>query len=343
MTTRWQKLVHLLVSARLELVFPAVANNWLVIFLADRLETSESTNPALATMSRASAMGLSAAIAVGLGIYALALNDIMDLRHDRAFRPNRPLAAGRVGLPTAVLVAFLCLLGAVGASVFLGRDSVLLCLVAAGATLFYNAVGKFFPAVGVTTLALIWALGMAIPNPQLVFAWPVWLTFTHVMGCTLAVHVLEGKRPRLRGPEWLGVCGSWTFWTLVLVLWMNTRSGDLGPPGAGRPGLWGGPLLAVGGFLVAGWFSVHDRMRPLRSRRAAGDDLRTLAIVWLIAFNAGWLLSAGAIGPGLFMLALFGLAVASRRLGSALEEWALPSPSFQVGVPGAAPDPSRTV
>lgn len=335
MTTRWQKLVQLLVSARLELVFPAVANNWLVIFLADRLETADSINPALASMSRPAAMGLTAVIAIGLGIYTLAINDLMDIRHDRAFSPDRPLAAGRVRLSTAVLVAILCLIAAVAASVFLGRESVLLCLVAAGATLFYNAFGKFFPAVGITTLALIWALGMAIPNPQMIFAWPVWLTFTHVMGCTLAVHVLEGKRPRLRAPEWLGVCGSWTFWTFVLMLWMNTRSGYIGFGGTGRPGLWAGPLLAVGGFLIAGWFSLHDRMRPLRSRRAAGADLRTLAIVWLIAFNAGWLLSAGATLPGLFMLGLFGLAVASRRLGAALEQWALPAPSFQVGTPGA--------
>lgn len=336
MTRRWQQLIRMVVYARLELVVPAVANNWLAIFLADRVETIESTNPMLAQMSRGWAMALAAVVAIGLGIYALAVNDMMDIRHDRAFSPERPLAAGRVGLPAAVLVAFLCLMSAIAASLFLGgRDSVLLCLLAAGATLFYNAIGKFIPAVGITTLALIWALGMAIPNPTMVYAWPVWLTFTHVMGCTLAVHVLEGKRPRLRGHDWLGVCGSWAFWTLVLLLWMNTRAGYLGPGGVGRAGLWAGPLLGVGGFLVAAFWSLQDRMRPLRLRRAAAADLRTLAIIWLIAFNAGWLLSAGAILPGLFMLGLFALAAASRRLGTMLEHWAMPEPEFRVEPPGA--------
>ncbi len=98
------------------------------------------------------------------------------------------------------------------------------------------------------------------------FAWPVWLTMTHVMASDVAVHLIEGKRPRLHATEWLWVGGGWTFWTFVLVLWINTRNSNFSEM-TFRPGLWKGPLVAIAALGLATWWTFNGKMNNIRTRR----------------------------------------------------------------------------
>lgn len=330
MTTRWQRILRLVQLGRIELIFSVISNTWLMILLARKIETSRGVGPAMTVGSLALALGLGAAVATGLAIYGLALNDAFDARHDRAFSPERPIPAGAISLTTVIVLGVLGLLGAVLATAFLGLGSTVLCVIAAIAILFYNITGKFFPAVGIMLLGLIRALNMFIPYPWVEFAWPIWLTMTHVMICAVVVHVLEGKRPRLHGPDWWGLCAGWTFWTLTLVTWMSWR--NQGAPGLvqGRPGLWLGPLIAAGLFALVSWYNLRAKMRPLRARRAAAGAFLRLSMLWLILYDAVWLLSAGFYGPGCLLLLLFTVAWSLVQFVAALTHLAAPPVTYQI-------------
>jgi len=149
MSHRWQKMVSLLQLTRLALVFTAVSNSWLMIFLAYGLEPQTRRNTGLLQDYPLWAfLILGAAVAAGLHTYGIALNDLLDARYDRLFSPHRPLAAGRVGQNTAVVLCVGSLLLASTAAIFMGKASTLLFLLAAALVLFYNLLGKFVPAAG---------------------------------------------------------------------------------------------------------------------------------------------------------------------------------------------------
>lgn len=115
------------------------------------------------------------AIAISLALYSvgLLLNDLFDLPIDRRERPQRPLPSGRVR-PWQVLL----LTG--------GLTTLALCLSAAarptaltllGLILFYDALAKRIPVLGVLTMGACRGvnilLGTALCWPQgLPFAWP---------------------------------------------------------------------------------------------------------------------------------------------------------------------------
>jgi len=152
--------------------------------------------PEVAAMPLPAALLAGAIIAVGLFAYGASLNDVLDVRHDATFSPSRPIPAGRIGHAQAMVVTVGSLIVAVLGAAWIGTWSVCITLLTAAALLFYNATGKYIPAVGVVTMGLVHAAHMYIPAETLAFTWPVWLVMTHAVGIAAAVHVLEGKRPR---------------------------------------------------------------------------------------------------------------------------------------------------
>jgi 4-hydroxybenzoate polyprenyltransferase len=331
--SRWQKLVNLLQLVRLPLAFTAVSNSWVMLFLAGSIEPPERQPRDTFTSgwALAAALGLLAVVSGGLHAYGMALNDILDARHDRLFSPQRPIPAGGVGTTAAVVLAVLCLLGAVLAAVLLPDPSPVqpvLTVGAAVAILFFNGTGKFLPAVGILALGLIRALNMLIPAPQSGFLWPLWLSSTHVMLCWSIAYYLESKRPRLHAAQWWFLCGGWTFWTLLLVSWMRARHGLRAFE---HPTLWYGPLAAVAVFVVLAWWTVRDRRSP-RARRAAGAAFVRLAMLWLIVYDASWLLGAHLWWQAGVHLALLVGALASMRLLGALDQLSGPAPTYRLTV-----------
>ena len=68
------------------------------------LETAAVAVPAVAALPLPAALLAGAVIAVGLFAYGASLNDVMDVRHDATFTPDRPIPAGRIGHAQAMVV-----------------------------------------------------------------------------------------------------------------------------------------------------------------------------------------------------------------------------------------------
>ena len=171
------------------MAFGAVADVWFVILLTRA--TQHAPEVRVATMDLWAALTAGAVIAVGLFAYGASLNDVLDVRHDAAFSPDRPIPAGRIKLGQAVVVTIGALIVAVLASTALDTWALWVTLLTAAGILFYNATGKFVPAVGFITIGLVHAAHMLIPNAHLEFMWPVWLVMTHTIVIAAIVHALE--------------------------------------------------------------------------------------------------------------------------------------------------------
>lgn len=279
-----------------------VSVQWLMVFLGVYVEPSDRRNPTLDTLGLPWALVASAVVAVGMGVFLLALNDALDARHDRAFEPDKPIPSGKVTQRAALGLAMAGLLAALGAAVALGPMSVILALVATGAIVFYNLAGRFVPAVGIISLGLIIGVAALIPNPRLAFAWPILLMMTHVIAAATVRHVLAGKRPRLKPIDGWGICIGWVFWILVVLVLIGMRGRDISHEGVGL--IWIGPALAAAVFGFLTWLLLGPSALKPRARRGTAQRFTRFTTAWLIVFNAGWLLSAGLWWQGGLVLLL---------------------------------------
>jgi 4-hydroxybenzoate polyprenyltransferase len=225
-----------------------------------------------------------AVVAVGLFAYGAALNDVLDVRHDTAFSPDRPIPAGRIRLGQSVVVAVGSLIIGVLGGAALGMSALWITLLVAATILFYNAAGKYIPAIGPVTMGLIHAGHMLIPNARLTFLLPVWLVLTHSTTIAAAVHVYEDKRPRMtrRGAAAVGV--GWLFWSGALLA-LGAWRGELWPEGLPAvQALW--PAAAVVGFVAVAWWKTSTS-----SRTAAAEKLKRYGAMWEALYGAAWLMA----------------------------------------------------
>jgi hypothetical protein len=331
MKRRWIDFLNLLRLLRPEVVGSALSNAWLMVFLARSVESAELANPALLDMSLPAALLVSGIVAVGLAVYGLALNDIVDAERDKSLGINRPIAAGAISHKTGVFLAVFGLVASLCASVWLGKVSVLVAGSAAVLVLFYDLAGKFLPALGIVTLGLIRILNMLTPNPNIDFGWPIWLTMTHVIALVTLAYVLEGKRPRLTGTHFWGICLGWSFWSMVLIGWMRWRDPQsVWHTGPSVGHAWVLPALATAGFFVAGWWVLRQRMRPLPLRRNAGGQLIRLGTLWLVVYDASWLLALGLYKQALIITGIFFGVIFIHYLLSTLVGLSTARPTFKI-------------
>jgi 4-hydroxybenzoate polyprenyltransferase len=323
----WRNLLNLLQLMRVELVLAAISNSWLVIFLSRGPEVELHRPSEFTDLFQVwQALPLVAIISAGLSAYGTAYNDALDARHDRTFSPDRPIPAGGINPDMAIRVALLSLLVAILGAIFLPKLSMLLCLVTAAAVLFFNMTGKFLPPVGIILFGLIWAGNMVIPNPTLGYAWPVFLTITHVIACSAVAYILEAKRPLILGPDWWGLILGWVFWALIIVGWMFWQNTLALPQ---HPLIWVGPAAMVGLFLLVSWLLLRRHMNSPARRRRAGARFSQVSVAWLILYNAGWLFGAGMNGPALLMIGVFIAAMLGVWALGLLSRLSGPDPTFQ--------------
>jgi hypothetical protein len=266
------------------MAFGAVSDVWFVILLT-RADGAYA-NVEVSQMPLAIALLAGAVVGTGLFAYGASLNDILDVRHDSTFSPDRPIPAGRIKLGQAIVVTVASLLITVVAAAPMGRLALWIMLLVAAAILFYNAAGRFIPAVGLVTIGLIHAAHMMIPNAHLSFTLPVWLVMTHAMGIAAAVHVLEDKRPRLGPRSIAGIVAGWLFWS-ALVIGYGAMQGGIWPEAVP---LWRiiWPITAMAGFLaVSLWKSGAVR------GSAAAEKLKRYGAMWQALYAASWLMALG--------------------------------------------------
>lgn len=278
------KLITAIRLTRLTMAFGAVSDVWFVILLSRA--SGDYCGVEVVRMPLWAALAAGAVVAIGLFAYGASLNDVLDVRHDAAFSPDRPIPAGRIRLGQAIVVTIGALIVSVVASAAMGRMALWMMLLVAGAILFYNTAGKFIPSVGVVTIGLIHAGHMLIPNAGLTFTLPVWLVMTHAMGIAAAVHILEDKRPRLDRGRIVFVGLGWLFWSALIITY-GTMRGGIWPSGtAWWVLLW--PLAAVVAFvMIAIWKAggVHGA--------AASEKLKRYGAMWQALYGAAWLVTLG--------------------------------------------------
>ncbi len=294
------KLVSLLKLVRPELVLPLIGNSWLMVCMAFHLEPEGYRNPQLLALGLPVSLMLAAMVTAGMSIYALSTNDMLGFRRDRSPHAtgSADMMATRLGTPALLVMTILSLSLAMIAAILLGRESALLAIVAATGILFYNVMGKHMPAAGIVTLGLITALNMLIVSPQMGFAWPVWLSMSHVMIVATVLHGLQGKLPRLRGIDLAGIFAGWLFWTMALFAWMTLRDTTMRHD---LPWVWVGPGAAAAIYVA---MSIGALTGP---RSKAGGRYAMASLLAMLLFDAGWLVALGL--PRLALLLMGSLLV----------------------------------
>lgn len=314
-----QSLARLAPALRLTRVttaFGAVANVWFVI-LWTRATPQEAAGAALLSGSVWLDLFGGFLIATGLYGFAAAGNDVLDVRRDRALRPDRPLASGALSPEAAVAVTTCSLIAAGIGATLLGLWSVRLLLVVALAILFYNFAGRHFPSVRVVLLGLIYAMHMFIPNPQLAFVWPVWIAMTHALAVSAITHTLSGGRPPLTRRSLIAATTGWLFWSAALFSVGAWRAGEMWPDWASSIGaiLVGGLALLFAGLVV--------RIARNGPGRLAADRVMRFGAFWLALYGGAWLLGQGHTreGVAITLVAVVGFAgaVGLHELAARLE------------------------
>lgn len=286
---------------RLTIAFGAISDIWFIILLT-RANEEYNYLPAF-KLPLFVALLSGVVVAVGLFAYGASLNDVLDVRHDTAFSPDRPIPAGHIRPAQAAVVTVGSLIVAVLGGAALGMWAVCITLLTAAGLLFYNAAGKFIPAVGVLTIGLIHAAHMLIPNYQLTFTLPIWFVMTHTMAIAIAVHVLEEKRPRFSRRSVMVMVIGWCTWSIIILGVGMLPEGDMWPDGTH----WAGivyPLLVVIAFLAVAWWKV-----TVVDGKVAAEKLKRYGAMWQSLYGAAWLLALGltveAMWIGLFAIAGF--------------------------------------
>ncbi len=303
------RILPVLQLSRIALVFTAISNIWVMVILADAFGGSMEHGLSLTGM-----LAVTMGVAGGLYVFGMVLNDILGARHDKTFAPKRPLPSGRVSMSLAVSLAGTAGLLALGASVGLGGHSVFLCFVCLALIILYDGFGKFVPAMGLLLLGLIRATNMMIAAPSFSFWWPIWLTLTHVIAVSAICHRLEDKRPRLSAAGIWVLVIAWVMMTLYVLGWMGRREGIF-IEGKGWIGIL--PALAVIGYV---WLTISIVKREGMTAKAGGLMMKW-ALLWLIVYDASWLMGAGLWEESVLMAGLFGLALGSMTLIRAMSRW----------------------
>ncbi len=296
------KLITAIRLTRLTMAFGAVSDVWFVILLTRQM-AGQYPDVEVAQMPLSLSLLAGLVVAAGLFAYGASLNDVLDVRHDSAFSPDRPIPAGRIKVGQAIVVTVGALIVTAVAAAALGRLALWLALFVAAGILFYNAAGKFIPAVGVVTIGLIHAAHMLIPNALLGFTLPVWLVMTHAMAIATAVHLLEDKRPRVSRRGVAAIVVGWLFWSVVII-GLGVMRDEIWP--ADIPvlsAMW--PTAAVTGFvLVSIWKGSSG------PGSAGAEKLKRYGAMWQALYGASWMMALGLATQAAWLaaLALLGFA-----------------------------------
>jgi 4-hydroxybenzoate polyprenyltransferase len=297
---------------RVSAALAAVANVWFVILWTRGLPLHEPGAEAWRDRPLAWLLAGGAAIGMGLYTFGAGINDVLDVRRDRALRRERPLPAGLMPLRAAVLVAFGALLAAVLGSMVFGSQAGVATLVVALAILLFNGVGKFVPGLGLALLGFIYAGHMLVVNPGLEFVWPVWLVMTHALVLAALGHVLAGRTPRISPRAWLAALLGWLGWSALLLV-------DWGRSPVSARELWPGwvspwAMLAPIALVALLTLQLVHRVRRVGGGQRAADKLGRYGSLWMPFYATAWLAGAGLIDSAFLMTGVGAVGVVGTLL-----------------------------
>jgi hypothetical protein len=286
--TRVTRLVRRFIAtlelSRLPVAFGAVANVWVMVFIA-RADPA-LTDTEVARMPLTYALCSAALLALGFMTFGAALNDFLDAKHDRAFAPDRPIPSGSVKPQRAIQIAAasLCigLLGAIG----FGTSALLAAMALAAIVLVYDAFGKHVPALGLVLAGLASAASMLVPCVSTPFTLPIWIAMSQSMGLGAIAYVAAEKRPKLTPRAVAFAACSWVVVSCALMMLATTRNLEhLTPPWVNTKQL----LIPAVTVIVCAAFAAW-KLRGIRGARASEKLLR-YGSLWKSLVAASWLLA----------------------------------------------------
>ena len=297
---------------RLAMAVGAIGDVWFTVLFSRSIGEYSYLN--VVKMSPVLALGISALVATGLFTFGASLNDLLDARHDRTFSPEKPIPAGYVRPATVGIVVTIALITSLLGALFFGIGALALTLIVAVGILFYNVVGKHVPAIGVVSVGIVSALHMLIPNYELTFTLPIWLTMTHSTVVTLTIYMLVRKRPYLSRRSYIIIGASYLVWSAIILMtgWYQGQQLGWWPRGTSSTGIiW--PILATIGFIVM----MRLKTRRIDNRMAA-EKLARYGAMWQSVYAASWLLAVGMYDGAML---LFGLALVGFFLMTGMKEF----------------------
>lgn len=336
------RVLTILQFTRAALVFTAVAD-MLAALLISR------ANGGVAAVGWGTAV-LAVAASCCLYGFGMALNDLVDRRRDALLAATRPLPSGRLGVSSAHAVVaclgtlslgfgltFAWLVDNWGTAVFVVLTMLLIN--------FYNFAAKYLVSTGLLTLGVVRLFHASIASPDLPVVWhPLWL-FTHVVVVSTVAYVWEEKRPRITPLHSAALVGGMAAVNVGLVTAVLARKLPRVAEGTdpvtavwsvlafwpqGEAG-WGGvawPMLASFGFAGVAWrigrgiatsgqreVEEGQLPPPLRERRRrAGRQLILAGLMWLIVYDAAFVLGYVGWREAVGVLVLLPLAYGAVRL-----------------------------
>ena len=297
---------------RLAMAVGAVGDVWFTVLFSRGIGEYSYLN--VVEMSTTLALVIAAVVATGLFTFGASLNDLLDARHDRTFSPEKPIPAGYVRPATVGIVVAIALITSLLAALFFGIGALALTLIVAAGILFYNVLGKHVPAIGVIAVGVVSALHMLIPNYEMTFTLPIWLTMTHSMAITLSIYMLVRKRPYLSRRSYVVIAISYLTWSTIILMagWHQGQQVGWWPKGISSIGIiW--PVLAILAFVLL----MRLKTRNTETRMAA-EKLARYGAMWQSIYAGSWLLAVGMYGGALL---LFTLALVGFCLMTAMKEF----------------------
>jgi hypothetical protein len=267
-------------AARAGLAYGAMAEGWFAVAIAHRAGRLEGDLTVLLL-----AMSV---VSLGLFVFGVAMNDVLDRKHDRAFATERQ---GRwlLSVQWLAALAVVSLLAALAAASQFGRSGMLVAGLAAGGIVAYNVLAKFIPAFGFVSLGAIGALHMLVPDQHPGVLLPFWFSMTFTAIVAGIVHRLRQKRPAATVRGMLVATALWAAWSAVLMWWIAPQTLD---PMIGFDRPREGILVAI--ILLIAFATVSMAMR--RSTSGAprqADRFARLATLTQALMPSAWFLCMG--------------------------------------------------
>lgn len=288
-----RRLTSLIRLSRLTGALGAISSLWFVVLWSWAVEQEpwDQTDRLLVRLGGAGVVG------GGLYAYAAAMNDLFDLRRDRALQRERPLASGELSPETAGLYLVITLLAALSGAVVLGEKSTVLTLVVAGGIALYNAAAKLIPGAGLLLLCSLYAAAMFIPNTHLRFLWPVWLTMTHWLAVAGAAAIVSRRQPRPSPRAIAFAVSGWAGASAIVLSLGIERAGSVWPVWVS---VWSGVLaLGVGLALVA-----RLVLRRGGDRARSAEKILRYGALWNGFYGTAWLLGQQQMRAAMILGAL---------------------------------------
>ena len=285
---------------RLAMAVGAIGDVWFTVLFTRGQGQLYAYQPVAEELPLWAALGCSALVAIGIFTFGASLNDLLDARYDSAFRPERPIPSGRVKPATVGIVIAAALIAALLGAIPLGTGALILTLIVAAGVLFYNATGKHVPGLGVIVIGAMTALHMLIPNYEMTFTLPVWLTMSHAVTITLASYILLRKRPYLSRRSFIFIAVAYSLLSIFILVtgWHQGQDTGWWPSESSPFGLiW--PVLMVAGFA---W--VARKKTSGIPTRSAAEKLARYGAMWQCLYAAAWLLAIGLYDGALLLMIL---------------------------------------